>query len=80
MKIYYKPQVAKQIKKIPQRDLKKIFKKLRNLSEDPLSGKPLKGELEGLYSIKAWPYRIVYEIKNEKIIIYSIAHRQGVYK
>ncbi|KKS47709.1 MAG: hypothetical protein UV09_C0003G0054 [Candidatus Gottesmanbacteria bacterium GW2011_GWA2_42_18] len=42
-------------------------------------GKPLKGELEGLRSLRSWPYRNVYEIKGKKIIIISVAHRPSVY-
>ena len=80
MEISYKPAVFKQLRKIPKVELKKIFKKLEILKNDPYAGKPLKGELKGLYSVKPWPYRIIYEINPKKIVIYSIAHRQGSYK
>jgi len=80
MQIEYKPQVVKQVKKLPLSEKKKVIRKLEHLSTEPKSGKALKGELKGFYSLRAWPYRIIYEIKKGKIIIYSIAHRQGVYK
>lgn len=80
MDLYYKPTVFKQLKKIPKTDIKKIAKKLKGLKDDPYAGKPLKGELEGLYALRAWPYRIIYEIGKKRLIIYSIAHRQGVYR
>ena len=55
---------------------------LNILSKDPFSGKKLEGELKGKYSIRAWPYRIVYQIlKNELIVlVVDIGHRQGVYR
>lgn len=80
MQLKYKPQAVKQIKKLPQIEKKKVIRKLELLSTDPHSGKALKGELDKLYAIRAWPYRIVYEIKANSIIIYSVAHRQGIYK
>lgn len=80
MEIRYKPQVLKQLKKLPQREQKKVIKKLEYLLADPYTGKALKGELHGLYSFKAWPYRIIYEIKSVTIIIYSIVHRQSAYR
>ena len=79
MKIEYKPSAVKQIKKIHLSDQKKIIKKLELLSQNPFSGKTLKGELGGLRSIRAWPYRIVYEIKEKSLIVISVAHRQSVY-
>lgn len=80
MQIEYKPQVIKQLKKLPVSEKKKVIRKLELLAMDPLTDRSLKGELGGLYSLRAWPYRIIYEIKKDEIIIYSVAHRQGVYK
>ena len=80
MKVYFKPTAFKQQKRLPKSEIQKIERKIEALREDPYSGKLLKGEFEGLYSLKAWPYRIVYEIKQKKIIILSIANRQGAYR
>lgn len=80
MKLVYKPQAVKQLKKLPRREAKKIIKKLEHLSQDPTVGKPLKGEFEGLRSLRAWPYRIIYQLGKRQITIFSIAHRQGVYR
>jgi len=80
MILLYKPQAVKQLKKLPQSEKKKIIRKLELLATDPSAGKALKGELEGLYSIRAWPYRIVYKISGKSVIIFSVAHRQGVYR
>ncbi len=79
MKLNYRPQAVRQISKLPQSEKKKVIRKLEALSLDPHSGKLLKGELQGLYSFRAWPYRIVYEVTKTSIIILSVAHRQSVY-
>lgn len=80
MKLEYKPRAVKQLKKLPKTEVKKIIKKLELLAKEPTAGKILKGELEGLRSLRAWPYRIIYEVKKTSLIIYSVAHRQGAYK
>ncbi len=79
MNLEYKPQAVKQLKKLPKMAVKKIIRKLELLLTEPLIGKQLKGEMEGLRSLRAWPYRIIYEVKSNSVVIYSIAHRQGVY-
>jgi len=80
MKLFYKPQAIKQLKKIPTLEKKKIVRKLELLSKDPFTGKMLKGELEDLYSLRAWPYRIIYEVSKNEITVLSISHRQSAYK
>lgn len=61
---------------------KKIKRKLILLEANPLLGKKLSGDLEGNYSLRAWPYRIIYQINdNEKRIeVSAILHRQGAYR
>lgn len=80
MILSYKPQAVKQLRKLPLTEKKKIIRKIELLATEPYAGKALKGELEGLYSVRAWPYRIVYTIAKKSVIIYSISHRQGVYR
>lgn len=72
----------KQYERLPKSEKAKIRKKLYALEQSPYSGKKLMGELKGIYSLKVWPYRILYEINEveKRIEVYKIAHRQGVYK
>lgn len=70
----------KEFSKLSKKDQKKIYKKLVFLKSDPKSGKKLVGKLKGFYSLRVWPYRIIYMIKSKKVLVFHIAHRQGVYK
>lgn len=72
----------RQFKKLPKADQLKISKKLSALQINPGLGKKLSGELLGIRSLRVWPYRILYEIniKQKRIEVHKIAHRQGVYK
>lgn len=82
MNVILSKYASKQYKRLPKQEQIKIYKKLTILQHDPYEGKKLTGELTGIRSLRAWPYRILYEIneKKETIEIHKIAHRQGVYK
>lgn len=66
----------------PQSEQKKIKKKLSQLTNNPLLGKKLEGELSKFRAFRSWPYRIIYTINPvDKIIeVSDILHRQGAYK
>ena len=80
MTLTYKQKAIRQLKKLPLSEKKKVVKKLEQLADAPVTGKLLKGEYEGFRSLRAWPYRIVYIVEENTIIIFSISHRQGAYK
>ena len=73
--------VQKELNKIPVNYHRKIIAALVVLSNNPYSGKKLKGERKGEWSLKIWPYRIIYRIKKYQLVvlIIKIGHRQGVY-
>lgn len=79
-KVYLTPQAQKDYKKLPTVEQKKIKKRLGLLEINHLSGKKLTGKLSEVYSLRAWPYRILYLIQDNQAWITHIAHRQGVYK
>jgi len=55
---------------------------IRGLEIDPRSGKPLRGELSGKWSIRIGDYRIIYIINDqEKIVtLLSVKHRKAAYR
>ncbi|MFA6917856.1 MAG: type II toxin-antitoxin system RelE/ParE family toxin [Candidatus Gracilibacteria bacterium] len=77
-----KPAVEKELKKLDKKNYYRLLATLSNLSNNPFLGKKLRGEFEGYYSFRVWPYRIIYQIlKNELIVlVIHIGHRQNVYK
>jgi len=79
--IFLTPQAQEDIKKIPKTEKNKIKKKLLLLEKEPFSGKKLMGKLKDLYSLKAWPYRIIYYLdKKNNCWLVHILHRQEAYK
>ena len=76
-----KPSVVKELKKIDGRYKSRIFEALVGLRQNPDLGKKLEGKRTGEWSYRGWPYRIIYRVyKNELLIlVIRIGHRQGVY-
>jgi mRNA interferase RelE/StbE len=64
-------------------DLKqRIDKQVRLLETQPYSGKRLRGEFEGSFSLRLGDYRVVYWIDEsaKRIILLTVAHRRRVYE
>lgn len=80
--ICYSAQALKRLKKIPETWQRRVVKAISGLQENPYEGKKLQGKLDGLYSLRVWPYRIIYFVEKQEItvIILDIGHRQNVYK
>lgn len=81
-KIEFTKKAEKHLLKLSKEYQIRIKSHIDVLSLNPLSGKPLNGEFKGLYSLRVWPYRIIYKILKQKLIIevIEIKHRQCVYK
>lgn len=82
MKVIISKKADENLKSLPKSEQKKITKKLLLLETDPFAGKKLSGDYFGTWSLKVWPYRIIYRIDKIKkeVLIGSILHRQGAYK
>jgi len=70
----------KDAKKIPKKDLKRIFSKIELLSDD------LRGDVKRLthfspeFRLRVGEYRILFETEDDRLMIYRIRHRKDAYK
>lgn len=73
--------VQKELDRIDKRYRLKILAVLECLGENPYLGKKLSGEHGGKRACRVWPYRIIYVILDQELVVLVIAigHRQGVY-
>jgi len=80
--VILKKDAVKHLKKLDRRLKPKIFYLLLQLRTNPYLGKPLLGFLQGYYSLRIWPYRILYTINKREllVIIIDIDHRQNIYQ
>lgn len=80
MQVIITPKAQKELLHLPKDKKEVIKKKIDAISESQFESKKLKGELNNFYSVRVWPYRIIYEVIKNEIWIVHILHRQGAYK
>jgi mRNA-degrading endonuclease RelE of RelBE toxin-antitoxin system len=81
MEIIFSDEFRKEFRKIRDKTTRlRIIKQLKKLANEPESGKPLKYELKNHRSIRVPPFRIIYRLTEDKIIINCFDHRKDVYQ
>jgi addiction module RelE/StbE family toxin len=81
MQIIFSEEFRKDFKKIKDKLTRlRIIKQLKKLEQLPKSGKPLQYNLKGYRSIRIHPFRIIYRMEQDKIIVNCFDHRKDVYK
>jgi mRNA interferase RelE/StbE len=80
-KIRLENQAKKELDRIPEEYRERILTVLPQLAQNPFVGKKLKGEYDGCYSYRVWPYRIIYRVYKSWLLVavIHIGHRQSVY-
>lgn len=81
--VYLAREAEKNLKKLPSHIIDRVKDASREIASNPVSaGKPLRGDLKGLYSFRIGDYRIVYTLEkhNSKVFILYIRHRRESYK
>jgi mRNA interferase RelE/StbE len=81
-KIEIKKSAQKEIKNLPNKELKKIVDKIGSLASDPrpTGCKKLSGEEK--YRVRVGSYRVLYSIEDDVLVIYvvRVGHRKDVYE
>ena len=80
--LVFKKSVAKDLRRFPNEDVRRIMERIRLLAEDP---RPAGCEkLSGLerYRVRQGAYRIIYEVRDRQLIvlIVKVGHRSDVYR
>ena len=80
-RITFKKSVAKDLRRIPNQDVKRILNRIDRLAENPRGEGCVK--LSGLdrYRVRLGLYRIIYEIVDDRLVVHvvKVGHRSGVY-
>lgn len=81
-KIVIKQSVAKDLRPIPNKDVKRILQRIEQLAQDPRPAGSQKLSGEEKYRVRQGNYRILYRIEDEivTVIIVKIGHRRDVYQ
>ncbi|MCX6748371.1 MAG: type II toxin-antitoxin system RelE/ParE family toxin [Candidatus Pacearchaeota archaeon] len=69
------------LKKLDKPEQERILDKLEDLKKNPELGKPLTGNLAGLWSLRIGDYRAIYQIRNLEllILVLKLGHRKNIY-
>ena len=73
------PLFLKQTKNLDKFALEKLKKQILKVIEDPEVGKPLRYR-RGERSIYLKPFRLIYAIRQDEILLLKFEHRKSVYK
>lgn len=81
-RLVFKKSVAKDLRNIPNQDIKRILNRINLLLENPRADGCIKLSGQEKYRVRQGVYRIVYEIQDLELIVtvIKVAHRGAVYK
>jgi mRNA interferase RelE/StbE len=81
-KLTFKKSVSKDLRSIPKKDVPKILNCIKSLADNPRAEGCIKLSGQENYRVRQGSYRIVYEIRDEVLIVnvIKVAHRSNVYK
>ena len=81
-KIRFKESVARDLRHLPDKDVKRILKRIDALRYEPRPAGCEKLSARERYRVRQGVYRIIYEIKDEEliIIVVKVGHRREVYQ
>lgn len=79
--IRFKASVAKDLRAIPKPDVARILNRINTLAENPRSDGCIKLTGQDCYRVRQGLYRIVYEIKDDSLVILviKVGHRSSIY-
>lgn len=84
-KVEFSRQAGKDLEKVYRSDRKlyqRFLDAFQSIADDPAQGKPLHGDLRGLWSYRMGSYRILYETVHKRllVIIIDLGHRREIYE
>ena len=81
-RIFFKVSVEKDLRKIPQEEIKKILQKIDLLAANPRPPGSEKLTGQERYRIRQGRYRILYSIEDNELTIWvvKISHHKDVYR
>lgn len=79
--LVYTDKAKDQYEALDARLKRQVDKGLDRIRQNPQLGKPLRGELKGIWSERVATFRILYKIHNKEVevVILVIEHRKFVY-
>ena len=79
--ISFKASVAKDLRAIPKQDVARILNRIHVLVENPRADGCIKLAGNDCYRVRQGLYRIVYEIRDDRLVVLviKVGHRSSIY-
>jgi mRNA interferase RelE/StbE len=78
------PEALRHLNRLPEKVRTAVLETvLGSIGENPQrAGRPLRGELEGLYSARRGEFRVIYEVDEvaRVVLVHRAQHRRTVYR
>lgn len=81
-RLTFKKSVARDLRVLPKKDVKRILKRIEALADDPRGAGCSKLSGQNFYRVRVGVYRVVYEIDDGVLVVQVIrvAHRTRIYR
>jgi mRNA interferase RelE/StbE len=81
-KLVFRRSVAKDLRRLPNKDVARIVKRINELSENPRDFACEKLTEQERYRVRQGDYRIIYEIHDDVVVIeiVQVGHRREIYR
>jgi mRNA interferase RelE/StbE len=81
-KLIFRHSVARDLRRIPNKDVRLILQRIDQIAENPRGPECDKLTDQERYRVRQGNYRIIYEIQNDLLIIVvvKIGHRREIYR
>lgn len=82
-RLEYKAVVAKELRRLPKMQLKRVIKRIQLLAKDPRAVGCIKLQgTDNIYRVRQGDYRIIYTINDSTVtvLVIKVGHRKDVYE
>ena len=81
-RLIFKQSVAKDLRDIPNKDVARVLRRTRALSDDPRAPGCEKLSGQERYRVRQGVYRIIYEIVDDVlvVVVVKVGHRGEIYR
>ena len=80
VRIVYSEGFERAVRKLDSSVKSRLIKQLEKVISNPETGKPLRYTLKSERSIHIRPYRLIYAVEKDTIILLRFLHRKSVYR
>jgi mRNA-degrading endonuclease RelE of RelBE toxin-antitoxin system len=78
--IVYTQKFERDVRKLRDGLLRERLEKgVRKIVDDPEAGKPLRYGLKGEWTVRIPPFRLIYAVQGDRLILLRFEHRKTVY-